>query len=271
MASWDSQKASPPASGALPRRSSYTEHKNAALPVEAEHGLVVVVITTLVAGEPAASLLVATKNDVLAYDPAPGLVMPAIVSVAAVLAASVHPVPRTMVTVVPVVKAVAFGDALQPLNVGPSVAVGFEGIVTPEGKGTVMMSPGPSPPLGSLVVNPTVQVVGVAPGAIEDPEKVTAETPETPGITTADVGAAAALLLVATKNDVLAYDHAPWLVMPAIVNVAGVLAASAQPPPTRVMTTSEPIVAAVAVQPTNPDGSVTTGVAGIPGHESNTT
>jgi hypothetical protein len=78
-------------------------------------------------------------------------------------------------------------------------------------------------------------------------------------------------LLVATKNDVLAYDPAPGLVMPAIVSVAGVLAASAQPPPTRVMTTSEPIVAAVAVQPTNPDGSVTTGVAGIPGHESNTT
>ena len=87
-------------------------------------------ITTSDAGETGVtSELVDTLNNVLAYEPAAGLVMLKISTSANVLPASVHPVPSTTVTVwVPPVEAVD-GD-VQPVN-PPKAIVGSKGIRTP--------------------------------------------------------------------------------------------------------------------------------------------
>jgi hypothetical protein len=216
---------------------------------------------------------VATANVEPRYDAAAGLVIPAIDSVAAVLAASAHPVPKVMVTVEPVVTAVAFGVAVQPVNPTPSVITGFKGMANAELNTTVMVLPATRAP-PALDVKPMVQVVFVAPATIEDPEKVTAETLKAV-MTTGDAGDPAVVsLVVETANVEAAYEPAAGLVIPAIVSVAAVLLASAHPLPS-VMATVEPVVVAVAfgveVQPVNPTPSVITGCKGIPNAELNTT
>jgi hypothetical protein len=181
--------------------------------------------------------------------------MPAIISVAAADAASVHPAPTLMVTVVPLASAVV--DPVQPVNADPSATVGCVGIPNPEANTTVMVPPvEPGPAL-----KPTVQVVFVTPANMEEPPKVTSATPE---ITTGPDGEPGPSTDVATENDVLGYDPAAaGLVMPAIIKFSGPL--NVQPDPTKVIVTVWPTVDpdVGAVVQVNADPRATAGVAGM--------
>lgn len=97
------------------------------------------------------------------------LVIPAMVTVAAVALASAHEAPaRVTVTTVPVVDPVAVHE-LKPVGV---LTVGVAGMVKPAGKLAVTVPPVASDPLPELV-KATVQVVPVAPATWLDPVKAT--------------------------------------------------------------------------------------------------
>ena len=100
---------------------------------------------------------------------AAGLVMPAIVRVAAVLGASAHEAPaRVMVTVCPDPTPVAVQLA-KPVG---RVIAGVDGIVKPVGKTTVIVRPALRAPV-AVGVKPTVQVTLVALATSELPLNVT--------------------------------------------------------------------------------------------------
>jgi len=127
---------------------------------------------------------------------AAGLVIPAIVSVPAVLFASAQDAPeRVIVAVVP--EAVSVAEQLEK-PVG-RVTVAPEGTVNAEGNVTVIVLPALSFPLEE-VVNPTVQVE-VALAAVEPAENVTLVGAVAALITTAEDGLVAVVSFeVATLN-----------------------------------------------------------------------
>src|SRR5580658_3721633 len=120
--------------------------------------------------------------------------MPAMLRVAAVLAASASVPFKVIVTTPPVAVAVAPPDPVNPVN---RAMVGAAGMVNDDGKVTVMVFPATRAPVAP-VVNPIVQVVPVAPPTWDEPEKVTLASPV---MTTLDAGeTAVASAVVATEN-----------------------------------------------------------------------
>src|SRR5437016_3869926 len=103
--------------------------------------------------------------------PAVGLVIPAIVNVAAVFAGSEHPPANVIVTTCPAVEPAAAQLLAKPMG---SVIVGVGGITNPAGNATVTVSPATSAPV-ELDVKPTVHV-DVAPAVCGDPPNVTSVT-----------------------------------------------------------------------------------------------
>src|SRR5580658_9298855 len=91
--------------------------------------------------------------------------------VAAVLSASASVPFSVMVTAPPVAVAVAPPAPVNPLT---SAIVGAAGMTNDDGNMTVIVWPVARAPV-PLDVNPTVQVVPVAPAAWDEPAKVTAE------------------------------------------------------------------------------------------------
>src|SRR5579872_468784 len=106
--------------------------------------------------------------------------MPAMLSVAAVLAASFCVPFNVIVTTPPEAVAVAPPDPVKPLR---RAIVGALGMVNDEGNVTVIVSPGFKLPV-ELDVKPTVQVVLVAFATSEEPAKVVVA----PVITTSAAG-----------------------------------------------------------------------------------
>ncbi|HEY8407899.1 MAG TPA: hypothetical protein VIK66_07975 [Gaiellaceae bacterium] len=217
----------------------------------------------------AVSRLVFTVNPLPAYVPAAGFVMPAIVSVPAVLDDSEQVPPLSasvIVTVWPLVDAAAEHVA----NPVGSVTVGVAGIVKPAGKTTVIVSPALSAPV-ELVVKPTVQVA-VAPAERVEPEKLMLDGVVAAAIVTADPGFAAEVsVAVLTLNVFAAREPAAGLVNAASVSVAVVFAASVQEAPESVTVAVCPLAVADAVQLLNPPVRATVGVAGTVNPELKTT
>jgi hypothetical protein len=147
-----------------------------------------------------------------------------------------------------------------PVNPDSKATVGLAGIVNDDGNVTVIVLPDPKAP-EALEVNPTVQVVPVAPATKDEPEKVTLPKPVITTLLAAVVAACGAL--VATEKSLAGYVAAAGLVMPAMLSVAAVLSPRASVP-CSVMTTTPPAAVAVGVpDPENPDSKATVGLAGI--------
>jgi hypothetical protein len=199
-------------------------------------------------------------NPLPAYVPAAGFVMPAIVSVPAVLEGSAHVPPLSasvIVTVWPLVDAFA-EQVAKPVG---SVIVGVAGMVKPAGKTTVIVSPALRAPV-ELVVKPTVHVAD-APAERVEPENVVLDGAVAAAIVTADPGLAADVsVAVLTLNVLAASEPAAGFVREASVSVAVVLAASAHDAPASVIVTVCPLAVADAVQLLKPPVSDTVGVAG---------
>jgi hypothetical protein len=215
------------------------------------------------------SRLVLTVKPLPAYVPAAAFVIPAIVSVPAVLAGSEQVPPLSasvIVTVWPLVDALAEHVA-KPVG---SVIVGEAGIVKPAGKTTVIASPALSAPV-ELDVKPTVQVAD-APAERVDAEKLTLDGAVAAAIVTADAGFAADVsVAVLTLNVFAASEPAAGLVSADRVRVAVVLAANAHEAPTSVIVAVCPLAVADAVQLLKPPVSATVGVAGTVKPELKTT
>jgi hypothetical protein len=208
----------------------------------------------------AVSRLVLTVKPLPAYVPAAGFVMPAIVSVPAVLADSEQVPPLSdsvIVTVWPLVDAVA-AHVVNPVG---SVIVGVAGIVKPAGRTTVIMSPALSAPV-VLVEKPTVHVAD-APAERVDPEKLMLAGAVAAEIVTGEAGLAAEVsVAVLTLNVLAAREPAAGFVNAASVSVAVVLAGSAHDAPASVIVTVCALAVADAVQLLKPPVSATVGVAG---------
>jgi hypothetical protein len=227
-------------------------------------------ITTLEAGFPAASFDVATLKVLATYVPAAGLVIPAMVRVAAVEAATEQICCafwsfRVTVTVLPETVVLWTKQCENPV---PRVTVGEAGTLKAELKATVMVSPVAMAP-AELVVNPTVQVAGLF-SVWGEPEKVTLVT--LGAMDTAEPGLAVAVsLVVFTLKVVLVYEPAAGLVSPEMVRVAVVELATEQEAPLRVMVTVVPVAVALGVQLVNPLPRTTVGEAGTEKAELKTT
>jgi hypothetical protein len=131
---------------------------------------VVAVMTTGAAGLAAESLVVATLKVAAGLLPAPGLVIPAMVTVAAVLLARTQEPVRVMVTTWPAF--VPGAEAQVPVNPDPKVTAGVAGRTNPGANVTVTVLGAARAPAAELV-KPTVQVE-VAWAALEPGAKVTA-------------------------------------------------------------------------------------------------
>jgi hypothetical protein len=116
-------------------------------------------ITTFVAGlVGTVSALVATLKELARYVAAAGLVMPLIVNATAVLAASAHELPASVMTTVDVAPDLA-PVAVQPLKSAPRTIVGAVGIPAANAlaKTTVTVFVLARAPV-ALLVNPIVQL-----------------------------------------------------------------------------------------------------------------
>src|SRR5438045_3571842 len=184
--------------------------------------------------------------------------MPAIVSLAGVLAASEHPVPaKVMVMIWLEVEPVAVQLALKRLvRVGPGSLPGpgaerswrllvrltgdVAGTPNPESNVTVMVSLACSVPT-PLGANWTCQVAPVAPAVAGGGEPVIEAPVTMPSVIEMSAGgeAVAVSVLVLTLNPVFAYPPATGLVTPASLTDVSVLSGSEQPVP-NVMVTAWP-------------------------------
>jgi hypothetical protein len=204
------------------------------------------------------SVAVLTLNVFAASEPAAGLVSPARVSVAVVLAASAHDAPESVIVTV---CALAVAAAVQLLKPPVSATVGVAGTVKPELKATVIVSPPRSAPV-ALDLKLTVHVERAAP-VCGEPLKVTALTDVAAAIVTLDAGFAVTVSpLVDTLNVFAASVPAAGFVTPCTVRVAAALFARAHDAPTRVTVTVVPEPEPVAVQLVKPLPSTIVGVAG---------
>ena len=185
------------------------------------------------------------------------MVIPAMVRVPAVPLASAQDAPaKVTVTTWLVVDPVA----VQPEKPLGRVIVGVAGTVKLAGNVTAMVLPAASLPLAE-VVKPAVQVA-VEFAVCGEPEKETL-VGVVAVMVTPEAGLAATVSFeVATLNPAAGYEPAAGLVIPAMVNVAAWLLASAQDPPAKVTVTTLLVVVAVAVQLENPLGRVIVGDAG---------
>jgi len=141
---------------------------------------------------------VATEKVFAASEPAAGFVSPAIVKVAAVLAASAHVPPlfeRVTVTTDPDVLA----ESAQSTKPVAAVAVGVAGIEKPELNVAVTVAPAASAPDAELL-KPTVHVAGPAPPVWGEPVKVTVVGAVAAEIVTAAGFAATVFSEVATEK-----------------------------------------------------------------------
>src|ERR1700728_268201 len=223
-------------------------------------------MTTPAAGELAVSTVVATENDAAAYVVAAGLVISLMVSVPVVLAAKASVEDRVMVTTLAATTTSPLGTRGRGVPVNPPVksTVGLAPITNAGLNVTTISLPGFRAP-SALVVNRMVQVVAVAPAAIEDPEKL---TPVSPVMTTGDAGEAAVSGVVATENDAAEYVAEVGLVMSLMVSVPVVLAAKASVED-RVMVTTLAATPTLALGtrgrgvPVNPPVKSTVGLAPI--------
>ena len=233
-------------------------------------GLFGAAITTLPAGLAAVvSLLVLALNVVFANVCAEGFVIPAIVSVAAVLAASAQ-VPAlsasVIVTVCPAVEPVA-EQLLKPLA---SVIVGVGGMTKLDGKMAVIVSPVRSAPVVLFApvaaeVNPTVQFERALP-VCDEPEKETLVGAVTaPTITLEDATSAVVSTLVFTLNKAFERVCALGLVIPTTLTDVAVAAGSEQVPPLSASVIVTVVAAAepVAEQLVKPAPRAIVGVEGI--------
>ena len=139
-------------------------------PKETAVGAVAAAMTTLEAGLAAlVSSEVATLKVVLVSVLAAGLVIPAMVSEAAVLLFTAHDAPTKVTVTTPLDELAVAVQLVKPV---PKVTVGVAGTVRPELKVAVMVLPAASAPLAE-VVKPTVHV-DVAPAVWGEPAKETA-------------------------------------------------------------------------------------------------
>ena len=235
-----------------------------------EVGVVAAVITTAAPGLAArVSIEVATLKVLAAYEPAAGLVMPAIVSVPAVLFARAQ-VPPEFASVIVTTLLVVLAVAEQFTNPPVKAMVGFVGMVKPALNVAVTVLPVARAPVEELV-RPTVQVV-VALATWLTPEKVTDVGVGGGVITIADTGNPGVVSTeVATLKVLAAYEPAAGFVMPAMVKVPVVLVARAQVPCPSVTVTTLLVALPVAVQLANPPVRVMVGLAGMVKPELNVT
>lgn len=222
-------------------------------------GVVAAAIVTADTGFAAdVSVAVFTLNVFAASEPAAGFVSADSVSVAVVLAASVHDAPESVIVAV---WPLAVAAAVQLLKPPVSATVGVAGTVKPELKRTVMVSPPRSAPV-ALDLKLTVHVER-APPVCGAPLNETALTDVAAAIVTADAGFAVTVSpLVATLNVFAASTPAAGFVKPCTVSVAAVLFASAHDAPASVTVTVVPEPAPFAVQLVKPLPSTIVGVAG---------